>query len=134
VNPRHAVLEGQELDVAAVRLHVRAHRIERILDSPRERDRVQVVDQQQRRDQLVLGERGRDVLAVCAGVHQCPDDSLQAGAVHLHDRRHELLGQRARGRVTAQLEPSLELLNAIDELLAPGGRVHPATPGPSECA
>ena len=96
VDPRDPVLERQQLDVAAVGLHVRPHRVERVLHPLLERDRMQVVDQQQRRDQLVVGERGRDPLAVRAGVEQRADDPLQAGAVHLHDRRDELLGELAR--------------------------------------
>ncbi len=66
------------------------------------------------------------------------DDPLQAGAVHLHDRRDELLGQLARDRLAAQLELGLELLDALDELLEAlcesAVRIHPSTPTPSGCA
>ena len=101
VDPRHAVLEREQLDVAAVGLHVRADRVERVLHPLLERDRVQVVDQQQRRDERVIGERGRDPLAVGAGRHQRGDDPLEAGAVHLHDRGDELVGELRGGRVAA---------------------------------
>ena len=53
---RDPVLEPQQLDVASVRLHVRAHARERLLHPRLERHRVEVVDQQQAADHAVLRE------------------------------------------------------------------------------
>ena len=138
VDPRDPVLERQQLDVAAVGLHVRADRVERRLHPILERDRMQVVDQQQRADQRVLGERGRDPLAVGAGVQQRGEDPLEAGAVHLHDRRDELLGELARHRRAARLEPVwsswTRSTSSSGVLRESAVRVHSPTPTPSACA
>ena len=95
-----------------------------------ERDRVEVVDQQQRRDERILGERRPRSARLGAGGEQRVEDPLEAGAVHLHDRGHELLGQLARGRRRRPIEQRLQLLDALDELVrlarVAGRRVHPA--------
>ena len=53
--PRHAVLDAQQLDVAAVRLHVGPHLVERRRDPLLQRLRVEPVDQHQAADHAVLG-------------------------------------------------------------------------------
>ena len=50
------VLEPDELDAAAVRLHVRAHALERGLHPLGDRHRVEAVDQEQGGDDAVLRE------------------------------------------------------------------------------
>ena len=55
-HPGHAVLDADQLDVAAVRLHVRPHALERLLHARLEVDRVEAVDQQEARDDPVLDE------------------------------------------------------------------------------
>ena len=59
---RDAVLEPQQLDVAAVRLHVRPHARERLLHARLERHRVEVVDQQQAADHAIAREPEQQLL------------------------------------------------------------------------
>ena len=61
---RDPVLEPQQLDVAAVRLHVRAHARERLLHPRLERHRVQVVDQQQAADHAVVRKSSEQSLVL----------------------------------------------------------------------
>ncbi len=95
------------------------HVLERALDPLPQRDRVQVVDQQQRRDQLVLGERAGQALALLARREQRADDALEPSAVHLHDRRHELLGELARGGILGRVQRRLQLLYAQQQIVTP---------------
>ena len=62
-------------------------RVERLRHALLDRHRVEVVDHQQPGDELVLGH-----LVAGPLVGQL-DDALEAGAVHLHDRRGQLLGE-----------------------------------------
>ena len=80
-----------------------------------EGDRMQVVDQQQGRDQRIVGEAGRDPRALGSGPEERVDDPLQAIAVELEDRRHELIGQIARGRLLTTVQQRLQLLNALEQ-------------------
>ena len=57
--PRHAVVDAEQLDVAAVGLHVGAHGGERLAHPRLEVDRVEVVDQQQAGDDAVLRRAAR---------------------------------------------------------------------------
>ena len=72
--------------------------LERVVDAHLERDGMQVVDEEQRRHERVVAERGRDPLARLALGVQRGDDVLQALAVHLHNGGHQLLGHRGASR------------------------------------
>ena len=119
-DPGDPVLDPEQLDVPAVRLHVRAHAVESLDDPLVERDRVEAVDQHQARDDAV----GRQALAQHARRlvlgHQ-RQDPLQPDAVDLDHRADELLGARSRDRVGDLLERRRQGLDALDQLLGGGG-------------
>ena len=54
--PRDPVLDPQQLDVAAVGLHVRPHAVQRLLHALLERHRIEVVDQHQAGHDAVLDQ------------------------------------------------------------------------------
>jgi hypothetical protein len=82
------------------------------------------VDHQQAGDQLVGGEPVARLLVL-----DQLDDPLETGAVHLHDRAGELLGQLAAPGVVEVLQPSRELLHTGYELLG----LHRLSRAPSVC-
>ena len=88
-DPRDAVLERDELDRAAVGLHVGPHALERLAHPVLQRDRVQPVHEQDARDRAVVEQpRLQRVGALVGdGVH----DPLERLAVELHQRAGELL-------------------------------------------
>ena len=140
---RDAVLERQQLDVSPVGLHVGAHRLERALHPILQRDRMQIVDQQQRGDERILREADRESRSVAARGEQRRDDPLEPGAVHLDDAGDELLGELARHGLAGRLEPLLQLLDPLEErleelLLGLRGerriRIHQLRPSRSACA
>ena len=110
--PRHAVVDAEELDVAAVGLHVGAHGGERLAHPRLEVDRVEVVDQQQAGHDAVLDKPLVDLLAGRAGLVERRDHALQPVAVELHDRADEILGDLLPWPVGHGLERLGELLHA----------------------
>ena len=114
-DPRDPVVERQQLDVSSVRVHVRPHRVKRALHALLERDRVEVVDQQQGRDQRILGELRCDSRSVGPRGEDPVEDPLQAAAVELQDRGHEFLGQVTRRRLLAAVQERLQLLDALEQ-------------------
>ncbi len=80
---------------------------------------MQVVDQQERRHLLLLGERQREAPALLARGEQQADDPLQPGAVHLHDRGDQLLRELACGGIAGRVELRLQLLHAHEQLVVP---------------
>ncbi len=82
---RDAVLDAEQLDVAAVGLHVRPHAVERVADPLLQADGVQAVGEHQAGDDLVRGEP-RDGLLV-----ERREDPLEAFAVEPDELRAELL-------------------------------------------
>ena len=52
---RDPLLDPDQLDVATVGLHVRAHRVKRLDHPLLETYRIQIMDQQQARDRAILG-------------------------------------------------------------------------------
>ena len=104
---RDPVLDPQQLDVAAVGLHVGPHAVEPLLHPLLERHRVEVVDQHQAGHDPVLGQLRAQRLRAVLGDRL--EDARQALPVEVHERARELLG------VTARLHPGGELLDASDE-------------------
>ena len=98
-----ALLDAEQLDVAAVGLEVRAHLVERAAHARLERHGMQPVQQQQVRDQLVAGERLRE-RAVVVALGDVPDDPREALAVEVEQRLHEL--DRRVDAATAPIAPS----------------------------
>ncbi len=93
-----------ELDVPAVGLHVGPYGGERVEHARLERDRVEVVDEQQARDDL-RRRRARPMSAPHAGsAGDRLHDPRQPLAVEVDDRRHELLGDLLRGAVLECVE------------------------------
>ena len=128
-----SVLHPEQLDVSAVRLHVRPHGVERRQHPLLERHRVEVVDQEQAGHRRVVGQRVPDPLPGDAGIGHRRDDPLEAGAVHLDHRGHQLLGHPARHGIGHGREPGVELLNPIDQLFVEAAgpaacRLHSAFP------
>ena len=118
---RHAVLEPEQLDVPAVRLHVRAHPVERARHPRLEGDRVEPVDQEQAGDDAVLGEPLADGGARLAGVVDDREDPLEPVPVDAEDGGEQVVGDPAGDRVVDPLELG-------DQLLEPGRRM---VPGPA---
>ena len=119
---RHAVLQPQQLDVTAVRLHVRAHAGERLLHPGLERHRVEVVDQQQAADHAVVREPEEQPFLSL--LHQLANDPGQPLAVQLDDRRDQLVDRAAHERIGGRLDRGRQLLDAVEQLL-PLGRLLP---------
>ena len=121
--PRDAVLDAAQHDVAAVGLHVRAHRVQ-CLDHPlSERDRIQVVDQQQAGHRPVLGELVEDRRA---GLARAPDrvhDPRQAVAVHRDHGSDELLCERPCPRICELVDPIGQVLDPVEQLGARRARL-----------
>ena len=92
---RDALLQREQLDVAAVGLHVGTDRVERRLHPVLQRHRVQVMDQQQRRDQRVRRSATQRSARRGTRCEQRVEDPLEAASVHLDDGSHQLLGERA---------------------------------------
>ena len=103
--------EPEQLDVAAMGLHVRTHRGERLAHPCLEVDRVEVVDEQQARDDAVLHEPVVDLLAGGTGGLERLDHPPQALAVELDDRPDKILGDRARVAVVERFEGLGQLLD-----------------------
>jgi hypothetical protein len=78
---------------------------------------VQIVDQQQACHLGILGEAGGDLLAGLPVGGEGAEDLLQARALHLDDRRHELLGHLSGGRVARSVELRLQFLHTSDQVL-----------------
>ena len=97
---------AEQLDVAAVGLHVRPDRVERLEHALLERDRVEVVDQQQARDRAVLGELIEDRRSGLARGLDRLDDPAQAVAVHRDHRADQLLGELPGVRVRRARRPA----------------------------
>ena len=110
--PRHAVVDAEELDVAAVGLHVGAHGGKRLAHPGLEVDREQVVDEQEAGDDAVLHELRVDLLAGRAGLLERSDDAPQPVAVELHDGADQVLGDVLRMPLGQGLERLGELLHA----------------------
>ncbi len=128
-DPRDALLDAEQLDVAAVRLHVRTDRVERLDDPLVERDRVQVVDQHQARDHAVVRQPLAELVG-CRALGDRGEDPLQALAVELDHRADQLLGSPLGGRVVELLEPRGQLLDPLDELLRETERGPASAAGP----
>ena len=122
----HAVLDAQQLDVAAVRVQVGPHAVQRLLHPVLQRHRVQAVDQHQAAHDAVGGQ------VLPGGLVEHREDALQALAVEVHDGRRQLLGEAADLGVRDLLQPRRQLLDALDERVL-GGRGHLST-SPWACA
>ena len=105
---RDPVRDAEQLDVAAVGLHVRPHAVQRLLHARLQRDRVEPVHQHQAGDDAVVDEAAPE--RIRALLVDGREDPLQPLAVQLHQRRGELLAGR----------PELS-----DELLDAALGVHP---------
>ena len=116
---RDAVLELEQLHVAAVRLHVGPHARERLLHTVLQRDRVEVVDQQQASDHAVAREPEEQPFLSL--LRQLADDARQPLAVHLDDRRDELVDRAAQERIGRRVDRGRQLLDALEQLLPLGG-------------
>ena len=81
--PRDAVLDAEQLDVAAVGLQVRAHLVERLAHPRLEVDRVEAVDEQQARDDAVLDQPLADRRPAAPASSSAVEDALQPLAVEL---------------------------------------------------
>ena len=90
---RDAVVDAEQLDVAAVGLHVRPHAVESLADPLLDAHGVQVVREHEAGDDPVLREPRRRLLV------ERGEDALQTVAVELHHRSHELVGELAGMRV-----------------------------------
>ena len=119
---RDAVLEPQQLHVAAVRLHVRAHARERLLDARLERHRVEVVDQHQAADHAVAREPEEQPFLSL--LRQLADDAREPFAVQLDDRRDELVDHAADERIGRRVDGGGQLLDPLEQRL-PVGRLVP---------
>ena len=119
-DPGDAVLDLQQLDVAAVATPCRGGRCRAPRPPGLERHRVEVVDQHQAGDKPVVWRAARSSSAPASpGVDERGEDPLQALAVELEHAPHQLLGARRGppGRRAARAARS-----------APG-RGRPAPPG-----
>ncbi len=123
--PGDAVLEPEQLDVAAVGLHVGAHVLERLRHPLLERDRVEVVDQQQARHHAVDRRGARGSRPGLAGLVDRRDDPLQAVAVAARSRRRAAPARSpASGGSGSLLDLLAQLLDALDQHLALARRLH----------
>ncbi len=97
MDPGHAVLQRQQLDVAAVGLHVRAH-ASRAPAAPALRAAPGAGRGSAAAwTPAVLAECDGDPLAGLARPRTVSTDPLQPRAVHPHDGRHELVGELTHG-------------------------------------
>ena len=125
-----AVLDPEQLDVAAVRLHVGADAVER-LDDPLGRARPGRGRgsasgwRRRRRRRAARAARARPL-----GLGDRGEDPLEALAVELDHRADQLLGALARDRVGDSLERRGQPLDALDQLLG-GGRARARAGGPA---
>ena len=109
--PRDPVLDPQQLHVAAVGVHVRAHAVQRRLHARLEAHRIEAVDEHEAGHDAVLREL-RSCLFVERG-----EDPLEALAVELDDGGGQLLGAGPGLGIGKRLDLRRELLDAPDELL-----------------
>ncbi len=115
--PGHAVVDPEQLHVAAVGLHVRADRVERLNDPRLERHGIQVVNQQQARHSAVLGQLVEDRGPGLARVLDRGHDPAQAVAVHGDDCAHQILRELPGAVVRELVHRRRELLDPVQQLV-----------------
>ena len=97
-------------------LEVGANGVERLGDPLLERDRVEVVDQQQAGDHPVVREPLAQAGGLGAGVVERADDPAHALAIELDHRPDQGFGSSPRTRVGDLVELLLQLLDPRDQL------------------
>ncbi len=118
--------QREELDVAAVRLHVWPDAVERLDDPVLEADRVEVVDQQQAADRPVGGELVADGDAGRSSLLQRRHDPLESVSVELHHRGDHLLSELTSVDVGQSLDLLVQELHTAGEFLAGRGLLIPS--------
>ena len=136
------VVDAVELHLAGVRAELRHDRLDRALDPGRDRQRVQVMQQQQAFHQRIAGQLTHQPLAGLRVRTDDLDDLGQPGAVQIDQAAHELFrgGRDLRPGLRPQLgeqrfDPLARLLRVVacghqpSLSLRPAGAYGPTWPG-----
>ena len=110
--------QREQLDVAAVRLHVRADAVERLRDALLEADRVEVVDEQEAAHGPVLAELVADRDAGRSSLLQRRHDPFESVSVEIHHRGDHLLSELSSVDVRQSLDLLAQELHTAGENLA----------------